>query len=305
MTVAGGQPWHPSLGLGGLAGTVLDGRYHIDQKVAEGGSSLVFRAVDLTDGTWCALKVLSSVLPAGESHDARLRWEARVGLRLEHPNICPIHRLGETPDGLIYVVMPFLDGELLSDRTHRSGHLQLDQVARYVRDIAAALEAAHRQGVVHRDLKPENVMIVRDLLAPEWERCVVLDFGMSREHAGGPDGELTATDGTVAGTPEFVSPEQLRGEPPDGRADQYSLALMAFEMLTGMLPFAGDTRHDVLLARLRSEPKLLRHARAELDFPPALEQVLQRAMARSADRRFPGIREFADRFAEAAVLGQE
>ena len=235
-----------------LVGKTLQGHYQIVKKVGEGGMSFVYLATDIATRERYAIKVLSAALSKDENAMARLRREASVGMRLAHPNICHIIRLGETEDGLVYVVMPFVEGEVLSDRTNRHGVISLGESARLVRDIAAGLEVAHDLKIVHRDLKPENVMVAR--AADGSEHAVVMDFGLAKERKAGAELQKLTATGIILGTPEFMSPEQLRGKPLDARTDIYSLALMTYEMLTGKLPFQGRTQQEMMIARLRSEP---------------------------------------------------
>jgi len=233
---------------------------------------------------------------------ARLRREAGLASRLAHPNVCHIVRLGETTDGLVYVVMPFVEGELLADRTNRMGHVPLAQAVRWASEIAAGLNVAHAMTIVHRDLKPENVMICQHDDGTEY--AVVMDFGLAKERKAGPELEKLTATGMVLGTPEFMSPEQLRGKPLDARTDIYSLALVAYEMLTGKLPFDGRTQQETMIARLRSEPVPLRHMRPDLGYPATVERVLQRALAREPERRYRSAPEFAEALA-AAAAGQD
>ncbi|MFL5578258.1 MAG: serine/threonine-protein kinase [Gemmatimonadaceae bacterium] len=281
-----------------LAGQLLDGRYRIERKVGEGGMSFVYLAHEEGTGARLAIKVLSPQLSQEQNAMARLRREAGLGSRLAHPNVCHIVRLGETPDGLVYVVMPFVEGELLADRTHRLGHVPLAQVVQWVREIAAGLHVAHELRIVHRDLKPENVMVCARPDGTEY--AVVMDFGLAKERIVGPEIEKLTATGIVLGTPEFMSPEQLRGRPLDARTDIYSLALVTYEMLTGKLPFEGRTQQETMIARLRSDPVPLRRMRPELDFPAPLERVLLRALEREPERRYQSAPDFAHAFAEAA-----
>jgi serine/threonine-protein kinase len=169
---------------------------------------------------------------------------------------------------------------------------------KFIKDMAAGLMVAHELKIVHRDLKPENVMICRAKDGIEY--AVVMDFGLAKERkAEGELQKLTAT-GIILGTPEFMSPEQLRGKPLDPRTDIYSLALMTYEMLTGKLPFTGRTQQEMMIARLRSDPIPLRRMRPELDFPEAVEKSLNKAMARNADDRYQTVIEFADARAGAS-----
>ena len=288
----------PTTSFSNLNGRVLDARYRVDKKVGEGGMSFVYMATDVSDKKNYAIKVLSPSLSQDNNAMQRLRREAGLAIRLEHPNVCHIIRLGETEDGMVYVVMPFVQGEILADLRHKKGHIPLAQVAIWVTEISSGLHVAHELKIIHRDLKPENVMITK--YADGSEHAVVMDFGLAKERkAGGELEKLTAT-GIILGTPEFMSPEQLRGKPLDPRTDIYSLALMTYEMLTGKLPFTGRTQQEMMIARLRNEPIPLRTMRPELNFPPAVEKVLLKGMARSADERYATAPEFASAFAAAA-----
>jgi serine/threonine-protein kinase len=223
-------------------------------------------------------------------------------MRLAHPNVCHIIRLGETPDGLVYVVMPYVEGEVLSDRNNRLGTIPIGDVVNYVRDIASGLHVAHDLKIVHRDLKPENVMICRN---PDGsERAVVMDFGLAKERRADAELQKLTATGIILGTPEFMSPEQLRGRPLDPRTDVYSLALMTYEMLTGKLPFTGRTQQEMMIARLRSDPIPLRDAAASLGLA-AVERVLHKAMQRDPGDRYQSAPEFATALAAAAKVDGE
>ncbi len=285
-----------------MIGLTLQGRYKILKKLGEGGMSHVYLVEDGANGyRRYAIKVLSPTLSNDENAMARLRREADLGGRLEHANICHIIGIGETPEHLVYIVMPFIEGEILSDRTHRAGQLPPDEVVRWVNDISSGLERAHELQIVHRDLKPENVMIAS---GPNGDsRAVVMDFGLAKERRASPElAKLTAT-GIVLGTPEFMSPEQLRGKPLDGRTDVYSLALMTYEMLTGKLPFAGRTQQEMMINRLRNDPTPIRQMRPDLNFTDMVESVLNKGMARDVVNRYSTAPEFAGALA-AAVRGE-
>jgi serine/threonine-protein kinase len=289
----------PQLSFANLDGKILQGHYQIVRKVGEGGMSFVYLANDISTRERYAIKVLSASLSQDENAMARLRREAALGMRLAHPNICHIIRLGETEDGLVYVVMPFVDGEILADRTNRLGALSLAETNRLLRDMATGLHVAHELKIVHRDLKPENVMVC---CRPDGsEYAVVMDFGLAKERRAGTELQKLTATGIILGTPEFMSPEQLRGKPLDPRTDIYSLALMAYEMLTGKLPFTGRTQQEMMIARLRSEPTSLRKARPDLDLPESIERVLTKAMERNPDDRYQTTLEFADAFNAAAM----
>jgi serine/threonine protein kinase len=295
----GGRAESPApVAHGNLVDQVLDGRYKVERKLGEGGMSSVYLARDVATKEQYAIKVLSAALSRDQNAMARLKREASLGMRLAHANVCHIIRLGETQDGLVYVVMPFVQGEILSDRNNRLGTLPLQEVTSFVRDIAAGLHVAHEMKIVHRDLKPENVMICKD--ADGAERAVVMDFGLAKERRAEAELQKLTATGIILGTPEFMSPEQLRGKPLDSRTDVYSLSLMTFEMLTGRLPFTGRTQQEMMIARLRSEPTPLRLARPDLEFPESVERVLLKSMSRDPGDRHASAPEFASALAQAA-----
>ena len=296
-----GTPAGKALDYSKLAGETLDSRYVVTRKIGEGGMSFVYLADDVLRKEPVAIKILSPSLSQDRTAMARLRREAELGGKLAHPNVCHIIRLGETSNGLVYVVMPFVEGELLCDVTNRAQQLPLALTVRYITDIAAGLQVAHELGIVHRDLKPENIMISRK--SDGSERAIVMDFGLAKERQVSAEiKKLTAT-GIVLGTPEFMSPEQLRGKPLDARTDVYSLGLMAYEMLTGKLPFPGRTQQEIMIARLKSEPTPIRAARPDLELPVAVEKVLLRSMEREPAERYQSAPEFAAALADAARPG--
>ncbi|MBW7934193.1 MAG: protein kinase [Gemmatimonadaceae bacterium] len=279
-----------------LTGQVLEGRYNIIKKLGEGGMSYVYLGEDIATKEQFAIKVLSPTLVKDANAMARLRREAALGMRLAHPNVCHIVRLGETEDGIVYVVMPFVQGEILSDRNNRKGQLSLAEVIPFVQQIAAGLQVAHDLKIIHRDLKPENIMVTKG--ADGTEQAVVMDFGLAKERRAGAELEKLTATGIILGTPEFMSPEQLRGKPLDPRTDVYSLTLMTYEMLTGKLPFEGRNQQEMMIARLRNEPISIRTRRP--DIPEAVDKVLYKGMARNVDDRYPTAVEFANELTTAA-----
>ena len=292
----------PTSDGGDLTGVLLDNRYQVAEKVGEGGMCFVYLAQDTATGEKVAIKILLPALIKDSTAMARLRREAALGTQLAHPNVCHIIRLGETNAGFDYIVMPFVAGELLCERTMRAGPLPLNVTAGFVRDMCAGLHAAHALGILHRDLKPENIMIVA---GPDGsDRAVVMDFSLATAlHMNTETQKLTAV-GIVVGTPEFMSPEQLRGLPLDPRSDIYSLAFIVYEALTGQLPFEGRTQQEVMIARLKAESIPIRTRRPDLDIPAAVETVLARALARDPHERYTTALEFGNAFSRAAT-GEE
>ena len=273
-----------------LSNQILDARYQVMKKLGEGGMSYVYLAKEISTGETVAIKVLSPRLASDRSSVERLRREAGLAMRLDHPNVCRILRLGESEDGLIYLVMPFLKGELLSDREVRGGPMDIPLSVTLLKQMCAGLHYAHELQIIHRDLKPENVMLVPDD-GGGVERAVVMDFGLAKERRADPAiAKLTAT-GIILGTPEFMSPEQIRGKQLDARSDIYALGIVAFEMFTGKLPFQGRNAQEMMIARLRGQPLRLRQVRA--DAPEPLEKALARAMESSPDNRYDTALDFA------------
>ena len=298
---AGGAPREPiPSSLASLTGQVLDHRYHITRKLGEGGMSYVYQAQEIDTGRAVAVKILIPRLSRDPSSVERLRREATIATRLNHPNVCPILRMGETSDHLIYLVMPFLEGEPLSDHETRRGPFPVADGIPLLVQMCHGLGHAHDLQIVHRDLKPENVMLVPDPAMPSGFRAVVMDFGLAKERRAGPDVvKLTAT-GIVLGTPEFMSPEQIRGKPLDGRSDIYALAVLAFELFTGQLPFTGKSAQETMIARLRGAPMQLRELKPDL--PAKLEAVLNKALSVNVADRYGSMDEMAHAF-EASIGG--
>jgi serine/threonine-protein kinase len=280
-----------------LSNQILDGRYEVLKKLGEGGMSYVYLAREISTGETVAIKVLSPRLASDKSSVERLRREAGLAMRLDHPNVCRILRLGESEDGLIYLVMPFLKGELLSDREVRGGPMEIAPSVKLLQQMCAGLHHAHELQIVHRDLKPENVMLVKDDGANA-EHAVVMDFGLAKERRADPAiAKLTAT-GIILGTPEFMSPEQIRGKPLDARSDIYALGIVAFEMFTGKLPFQGRNAQEMMIARLRSQPPPIRQFRT--DVPEVVERALIKALQTNPDDRYATALEFGDALAGTA-----
>ncbi len=287
-------------GAAALVGQVLEGRYRVMRKLGEGGMSYVYEAEDVTGGKNVAIKVLIPKLGRDQSSVERLRREAGLAMRLEHPNVCRILRFGQTEGGLIYLVMPYLQGELLADREQRVGPIPMNVGLDLLVQTCAGLYHAHQMNIIHRDLKPENIMLVRG--NDESDQAVIMDFGLAKESRADPVlSKLTAT-GIILGTPEFMSPEQIRGRDLDARSDVYALGIVAFEMFTGRLPFAGRTPQEMMLSRLRGKPLPLR--RVKPDLSPQLEATLMKSLESDPRNRHASAREFGLELA-ACTDGEE
>jgi serine/threonine protein kinase/Tfp pilus assembly protein PilF len=269
--------------LGNRLRSALADHYAIEQEVGRGGMATVYLAQDLKHDRKVALKVLHPELAASLGADRFLR-EIQIAARLQHPHILPLYDSGQA-DGLLYYVMPFVAGESLRDRLKRDKQLHVDEAVAITRDIAAALDYAHRQNVVHRDIKPENVMLHEG-------EATVTDFGIAKAVSAAGSGNLTQT-GTAMGTPAYMSPEQASGESePDGRSDVYSLGCVLYEMLAGSAAFTGPTAQAIIMKRFLEPLPSVRAAAPAV--PEHVDQAVTRALAKD-----PG-----DRFATAAQLAQ-
>ncbi|HEU4994106.1 MAG TPA: protein kinase [Gemmatimonadaceae bacterium] len=262
----------------------LAGRYEIEREIARGGMATVHLARDLRHDRRVAIKVLREELTAAVGAQ-RFLEEIRVTASLQHPHILALFDSGSA-DGLLWYVMPYVEGETLRSRLEREGRLSVQVSLQLVRQMAEALDHAHRHGVVHRDVKPENV-----LLQTEGGHALVADFGiaLALEHAGGE--RLTRT-GITLGTPQYMAPEQAKGERAiDARTDVYALGAVLHEMIAGEAPFAAASRHAVLQRVLHVQPLALATRRA--DVPSSVDATVQRALSKRPDERFASAAAFA------------
>jgi len=274
-----------------LIGQVVADRYHVVKKLGEGGMGQVYLAEHVKMGRRSAIKVMNPSMVHDPDAVARFNREASNASRITHPNVCAIYDFGETPDGLIYLAMEFIEGEPLTDALERDGALPVPRAVNIFLQTADALQAAHDLGIVHRDLKPDNIMLTRKKSGGDIVK--VVDFGIAKAVGGDQPGQNVTKTGLVVGTPEFMSPEQLSGDTVDGRSDLYSLALVFYRMLTGKLPFEAATSQEVMIKRLIEEPSKLLQTRPDLTFPAGLQAVLDTALARSPVDRYQTVAKFA------------
>jgi serine/threonine-protein kinase len=265
------------------------GPYAVIREIGRGGMAGVYLAQDDRHGRPLALKLLHPGLAVLLGHE-RFRREIRLAARLHHPHILPLHDSGDT-DGRLWYTMPYVDGESLRERLRRQGRLSIPEAVRITREVADALDYAHRQGVIHRDIKPENLLLTRD------GDVLVADFGIGRVFdASTPETTLTRS-GVLIGTPAYVSPEQALGARPlDGRTDIYSLGCVLYEMLTGEPPYRAPSVQRVIAGHIKDPIPSARRVRP--DTSAALDAALRRALAKSARDRFDTARRFADALEE-------
>ena len=285
-----------------LVGQVVADRYHVIKKLGEGGMGQVYLAEHVKMGRRSAIKVMSPAMVHDPDAVARFNREAANASRITHPNVCAVYDFGETPDGLIYLAMEFVEGEPLTAVIEREGALPLARATAIFKQTADALQAAHDLGIVHRDLKPDNIMVARTRDGADLVK--VVDFGIAKAVGGDDAGQKVTKTGLVVGTPEFMSPEQLSGDKVDGRSDLYSLALVYFRMLTGELPFQADSVQETMVKRLTDEPAKLAETRPDLSFPDGLQQVLDSALARTPGDRYQTVAKFADDVVAVAGLAR-
>ena len=269
-----------------LVGTTLAG-YSIKDMVGEGGTSAVYRADHPQHGV-VALKVLREKLRQDRTAVARFLREAKFGTRVEHPNVVRTIQTGESgPGGLHYLAIEWAAGEILERYAKRNAPLPREEVARIVIQIGDAVQAAHSAGIVHRDLKPDNVMY-----DPESHQVKLLDFGIAAATDTAPDERLTRA-GFFVGTLMYVAPEALSGELVTPAADQYSLATIAYFLLTGSLPYLAKTPREMFTQLLSQPPIPLNRARPNLVFGPQVEAVIMRGLAKQPTDRYPDVISFA------------
>jgi len=257
-----------------LIGTVFDGRYRIIRKLGAGGMADVYLAEDQELGRRVAIKILNDRHAADDSFIERFRREAKNAAGLSHPNIVSIYDRGEA-EGTYYIAMEFLDGRSLKELIVGRGPAPIKTAIDYARQILAAVGFAHRHGIVHRDIKPHNVLVGSE------GRLKVTDFGIARSGAS----QMTEV-GSIIGTAQYLSPEQARGAPVDQTSDLYSVGVVLYEMLTGQVPFTGDTPLEIAMKHLSEVPKPPSELRPEV--PHDLDSVVLRALAKDPSERYQG-----------------
>src|SRR5213594_3863593 len=255
-----------------LINTLFDGRYRIQRKLGTGGMANVYLAEDEVLGRRVAIKILNSRHGNDDQFIERFRREAKNAAGLNHPNIVSIYDRGEA-EGTYYIAMEYLDGRSLKELIVARGPAPIKIAIEHARQILGAIGFAHRHGIVHRDIKPHNVLV-----SPEG-RLKVTDFGIARSGAS----QMTEV-GSIIGTAQYLSPEQARGSPVDQTSDLYSVGVVLYEMLTGQVPFTGDTPLEIAMKHLSEVPKPPSELRP--DIPHDLDLIVLRALAKNPDERY-------------------
>jgi eukaryotic-like serine/threonine-protein kinase len=265
--------------------------YRLLSHVGEGGTATVYKAEHPERGL-AAMKLLRPRLGQDATAVKRFLREAEFGTRVVHPNVVRTLSFGED-DGTYYLALEWLDGEPLEKFASRSGALAPTLVASIVEQTAAALSAAHAMGIIHRDLKPANIMY-----EPGSQKATLLDFGIARDQGNAPEERLTRT-GFFVGTLQYVAPEALSGELVNQQADVYSLATIAYYLLTGAHPYSGRSPRELFQQLLSEPPTPLNQARKGTRFPPAVEAAVMTGLERDLTRRYKSVDEFREAFCTA------
>jgi serine/threonine protein kinase len=270
---------------GFAAGSRIAG-YRLEEQIGAGGMAAVFRARDERLHRLVALKILASTLAADGAFRHRFIRESRAAAAVDDPHIIPVHEAGEA-DGVLFIAMRYVAGGDVRTLLRRAGPLSPGRTAAIISPVASALDAAHAAGLVHRDVKPANILV--DARSGRPDHVYLSDFGLSK-------GALSSAGltgaGQFIGTLGYSAPEQIQGKPVDGRADEYSLACAAFELLSGAPPFPRDHATAVIWAHMSETPPALTSRRPDL--PPAVDGFLARALAKVPGDRYTSCREFAD-----------
>jgi predicted Ser/Thr protein kinase len=271
-----------------MVGSIIADRYHVMRKLGEGGMGQVYLVEHVKMGRKSALKVMNPGMVKDADAISRFNREAANASRINHPNVAAVYDFGETPDGIIYLAMEFVEGPPLTKVIEQQGALPPKRAAEIVRQAAEALAIAHDMGIVHRDLKPDNIMIAKTRDGGDLVK--VVDFGIAK--AAGAENQKVTKTGLVVGTPEYMSPEQLAGDKLDGRSDIYSLGLVAFNMMTGKLPFPSDSAQESMIMRLTDKPKPLGEMKPDLTWPADVQAVMDKALERDVNARYQTATEF-------------
>ncbi|MGH9874242.1 MAG: protein kinase domain-containing protein [Pyrinomonadaceae bacterium] len=282
-----------------LLGQILAGKYRIEERLNSGGMGTVYRGTHVLMDKTVAVKVLRPALAADEKIVARFSREARAASKISHPHALSVTDFGEAENGVVFLVMEYLNGQTLKQIIRQEGPMPLPRVTEILRQVGGALDAAHAEGVVHRDLKSDNIML---LSSSGTDYAKVLDFGIAKikEPEGVYDPGLTAPD-LVIGTPQYMSPEQCSQSPDiDARSDIYSLGVILYEMLVGHVPFTGGSPTAIMLKHLQQPaPSVLEERN---DVPKAIGVVVARALEKGPEARYQTVNQLVEDFTIAAGM---
>jgi eukaryotic-like serine/threonine-protein kinase len=283
---------------------ILGGQFKILDKIGTGGMGSVYKALQLAMDRHVAIKILHSKLAHRKDLVSRFRREARAMSHLSHPNTVKVLLYGELEDGLLYIVMEYLEGKNLNQTVRREGPMTVDRALPIIIQACAAIEEAHRAGIVHRDLKPENIFLCNQGVLKDFPK--VLDFGLAKvtEREMRPGSLILTQEGMVFGTPEFMSPEQAQGDVLTPGSDIYSLAVILYEMLTGKLPFDANNPVEYLQLHVAAKPIPLDKRIPGVRFPEGLSEVVAKALSKNVADRYKSAASFAAALKTFATLSK-
>src|SRR5258708_1062600 len=271
---------------------ILNGQFQILQKIGSGGMGAVYKALQPQMNRMVGVKILHPKLANRKDLVSRFRREARAMSQLTHPNTVKVFLYGELDDGSLYIVMEFLEGKNLNQTVRAEGPFPGEGALPMLIQASGGLDEAHKAGIIHRDLKPENIFLVQS--GPLHDFPKVLDFGLAKvgERQMRPGSVILTQEGMVFGTPEFMSPEQAQGKPLTPGSDIYSLAVILYEVLTGKLPFDAKSAMDHIQLHVTQPPVHLNQRVPGNVFPALLERIVDRALAKRSEERFPAAADF-------------
>jgi eukaryotic-like serine/threonine-protein kinase len=265
-----------------LVGKTIDYKYLVESVLGEGGMAIVYKCFHKQMERPVVIKVMQGWLLSSKNSLERFEREYKITAKLNHPNIVSVYDVGFLNGNEPYIVMEYIKGEALADRIARSGDLPLPTVAKIAIQICRGLQEAHAQNIIHRDLKPDNILLQEKSDRPDWVKIV--DFGISH-FAAGESKRLTKT-GRMVGTPEYISPEQLRDQPIDARTDLYSFGIILYEMLAGTVPFTAETAEAVLMKHLLSDVPSLKEYRDDIADDSPFGLIVHKLLQKNPDDRY-------------------
>ncbi|MBA4075452.1 MAG: hypothetical protein C0508_10440 [Cyanobacteria bacterium PR.023] len=264
-----------------LIGKTIDKKYLIQSVLGEGGMAVVYRAHHVQMERTVVIKVMQGWLLSNRNSVERFERECKLTAKLNHPNIVSVYDVGLINGKEPYLVMEYIKGESLADKIHNSGALPYATTANIIIQICRGLQEAHTSGIIHRDLKPDNVLLQHKSDRPDWVKIV--DFGISNFVHGSK--KLTKT-GRMVGTPEYIAPEQLKDRPIDMRTDLYGIGIMMFEMLTGRVPFDGESAESILMKHLLEDAPTMAEVRPELAENNLFQPIVDKLLKKNPDDRY-------------------
>ena len=285
-----------------MIGSVMGGRYKVVRLLGEGGMGAVYQAEQQMGTTVrkVAIKTLHPHLSKDPKIMARFERECGTVAELEHPNTIQVYDFGKNEDGILYIVMEFIQGDNLAGLLEKGGPMLPARVEKIMTQVCGSLEEAHSRGIVHRDLKPDNIVLTERAGQKDWVK--VLDFGIAKRSSEEDKNEQKLTQqGMVLGTPPYMSPEQFTGKPIDARSDIYSLGVMAYEMLTGRLPFEANTAWEWATQHMTVPPLAMESTAGGARVPTKMRQAIMRSLEKLPENRFATVREFIDAFSGGSV----